>query len=52
LPDLDTAIEAMRADRERFSPQAATRATYDTLFDVYRDLYPALRSTFAALARV
>jgi xylulokinase len=50
LPDLDTAIEAMRGDRERFVPQPASRATYDALFVVYRDLYPALRNTFAALA--
>jgi xylulokinase len=52
LPDLDSAIEAMRADRERFGPQPATRLTYDALFAVYVDLYPALRNAFAALARI
>ena len=49
-PDLSTAITAMRADRARFEPRPETRATYDSLFEVYRSLYPALRPAFARLA--
>jgi xylulokinase len=52
LPDLDAAIAAMRGDRERFEPRPEHGPTYDALFSVYRNLYPALRDSFEALSRI
>lgn len=45
------AAEAMTKVGKRYEPQAHTRATYDALFGVYRQIYPALRPVFAAAAR-
>ncbi len=52
FPDLDAAVGALRGDRQRFMPRPETRTTYDALFAVYRDLYPALRDTFTRLAGI
>jgi xylulokinase len=50
--DLDSAIGAMRGDRQVWQPRSETRATYDALFATYRGLYPALRDTYAGVAGI
>ena len=45
------AAAAMTSVGTRYEPQAHLRATYDSLFGVYRQIYPALRPVFAAAAR-
>jgi xylulokinase len=52
LSDLDAAAAAMHHEQRRLKPRPETRATYDDLFRVYLGLYPELRDTFAALARL
>jgi xylulokinase len=44
VADLESGIVAMTSVARRLEPDPATRARYDDLFGVYRDLYPALRS--------
>jgi xylulokinase len=48
-PDVDAAC-ALVATGERVAPDTDQRAVYDRLYAHYRELYPALRPTFAALA--
>jgi xylulokinase len=40
---LEEAVAAMTSVARRVEPDPADRAAYDTAFEVYRDLYPALR---------
>ena len=47
--DLETGMTAMTSIARRLQPDPAARARYDHTFAVYRDLYPALRSSLHAL---
>ncbi len=44
------ACRATAVATPQLRPSAANRSTYDELYAVYRDLYPALQPSFAALA--
>lgn len=46
------AAAAMSGTSAGFEPDAATSATYDRIYDVYRDIYPANRALFGRLAEV
>ncbi len=48
-PNLQTAIEGIAVET-RTLPDAARGATYDAAFAVYRELYPALKPRFDAIA--
>jgi xylulokinase len=50
--DFPSAIASMVRVERRIEPDAATQATYETLFGVYRDLYPALRPIMHALGEL
>jgi xylulokinase len=50
-PSTETAAAAMTSVGARYEPQAQMSETYDSLFSVYRQLYPALRPVFAAAAK-
>jgi xylulokinase len=50
FPDLATAAGRMFVAKERLEPDPSARGTYDRLFSVYSDLYPALRPSFRGLA--
>jgi xylulokinase len=45
------AAAAMTQSGIRYEPRVNSRATYDALFSVYRQIYPALRPVFAAAAK-
>ena len=47
----EEAAAAMTSVGTHYEPQAHLRDTYDALFGVYRQIYPALRPVFAAAAR-
>lgn len=47
---IEAAAESMSAGSASFTPDAATSTTYDRLYQVYRDLYPANRELFSRLA--
>ena len=52
---LGEACAATVGIRERIEPSPARTATYDRVYELYRDLYPALKGTYAkasALARL
>ena len=49
--DLEAGVIAMTRVARRIEPDGSTRARYDDLFGVYRDLYPALRPSVHALGR-
>lgn len=49
---LNDATSAMTHPAATFEPQAAHTAVYETLFSLWRGLYPALRSTFSRLAQL
>jgi xylulokinase len=49
-PDVPTACDQAIATTGRNAPEAAMERTYSELHATYRDLYPALRSTFARLS--
>jgi sugar (pentulose or hexulose) kinase len=52
-PDAPTAAQAMSGPlAETTEPDPENAARYAELFAIYRDLYPALRITFARLARL
>ena len=51
VPDLEAGVAAMTSTARRLDPDLAARARYDELFAVYRDLYPALKPAFDAVAR-
>jgi xylulokinase len=44
------AAAAMSGTVQRYEPRSEASATYDRLFDVYRDVYPANRELFARLS--
>ena len=46
FPSLEAAIDRMVAVKERFEPDPANRATYDTAYATYRDLYDSLVGVF------
>lgn len=46
---IPAAAAAMSGTAGKFKPNAETAATYDRLYEVYRDIYPALRPLFARL---
>lgn len=51
-PDIPTASAAMSGSGSAYHPDPAQSARYVRLFEVYRDLYPALRGHFARLKDV
>lgn len=51
-PDLATATRRMVAIESRLTPDPATRAIYDDVFEVYAELYPALARSFHRLAEL
>jgi xylulokinase len=46
LPSLEAGVAAMTSVVRRLEPDPDVHARYDELFEVYRDLYPALRPLF------
>jgi xylulokinase len=46
FPSLEAAVDRMVAVKERFEPDPANRATYDTAYTTYRDLYESLVGVF------
>ena len=48
IGSLEEGVRAMTSVDRRVEPVAADRAAYDAAFEVYRDLYPALRPLTAA----
>lgn len=49
-PDIRSAAAAMSSTRERFDPDPAASARYDRLYEVYRQVYPAVRHLYRPLA--
>ena len=52
FPTVQAACDATLAATTRTDPITAHRAIYASLYGRYRDLYPALRSSFEQLAAV
>ncbi|MEZ4581529.1 MAG: xylulokinase [Caldilineaceae bacterium] len=52
LPDVDTACDAAITVTGSTLPQTESVAAYQRVYDVYRGLYPTLKSTFDALAEI
>jgi xylulokinase len=50
-PNVDAACAETIAVTDRVSPNPQTVATYESMYEQYQKLYPALKSTFAALAQ-
>src|SRR6185369_1114572 len=50
-PNVDAACAETIAVADRVSPNPAARAIYESMYEQYQKLYPALKSTFAALAQ-
>lgn len=50
VPGLEAGVAAMTSTARRLEPDPAAHARYDALFAVYRDLYPALKPAFDAVA--
>ena len=48
-PGIAQAAAAMSGTSHNYQPHAATRGTYDRFYEVYRQLYPRLRETYAEL---
>jgi xylulokinase len=51
-PNVAAAVAALVKPGVSVRPNAALAPTYDALYAIYRELYPALRASFAALAAV
>jgi xylulokinase len=49
--NVDAACAATIAVTDRVSPNPKTTGTYESMYEEYQKLYPALKSTFAALAQ-
>ncbi len=47
---ISDAAAAMSGTSASFEPDAVTAATYDRIYDVYKDLYPSTRGLFGRLA--
>ncbi len=52
FPSIQAAADAMSFGGQVYDPEPAQAARYSRLFDVYKDLYPALRDPFARLKEV
>ncbi|WP_460521875.1 xylulokinase [Flindersiella endophytica] len=52
LVDLPTVVAGRGSAAERFDPDAARQVAYQPYKQIYRDLYPALRETYEALAKL
>ena len=50
-PNIDAACAETIAVADRVSPNPAAREIYESMYEQYQKLYPALKSTFAALAK-
>ncbi|MBL6760882.1 MAG: carbohydrate kinase [Ilumatobacteraceae bacterium] len=48
--DINAAADAMSGVRDTYQPNEAKSVIYDDIFDVYKDIYPALKKTFGKLA--
>jgi xylulokinase len=48
---IPAAAKAMSATAAHYEPDSERSAIYDELYEAYRDIYPALRSVFAKLAK-
>jgi len=51
-PSIEAAVTAMVQPGATYQPQPTVATRYDALYQIYLDLYPALRSSFKALAAV
>jgi xylulokinase len=49
-PNVDTACAQTISISDRISPDARSVATYQVVYEHYRNLYPILKPTFHALA--
>lgn len=49
---IPAAAKVMSGTARKFKPDAANAAIYDQLYEVYRDIYPSVRSLFARLNAV
>ena len=49
-PSIQAAAEAMSGRAAHYTPNADQAERYDALYDVYRDIYPAMRALFPRLA--
>lgn len=52
FPSIQEAADAMSGVGRVYDPETAQAARYSRLFDVYKDIYPALRDQFARLKDV
>jgi xylulokinase len=50
--DPQSAVESMTSTATRYEPEEASSARYAELYQVYRDIYPALRPVYQSLAEV
>jgi len=51
-PNADTACAETVAIGDRVSPNTETASTYQSMYEQYQSLYPALKPTFHALAKI
>ena len=52
-PDFASAVSGMTRVRDRFSPDATNRQTYDCLYrDVYRNMYKSLKPSYKAIQAI
>lgn len=51
-PSIDRAVATAVATVQTIEPNTPNRTRYDELYGVYRDLYPALKPGFSALAQI
>lgn len=49
--DVATAVKAMTSTSQLFEPISESAATYEALYQVYREIYPALKPVFASVAQ-
>ncbi len=52
FPTIQAASDAMSLGGQVYHPDATQAAQYSQLYGVYKDIYPALRDTFARLKEV
>lgn len=52
FPSIQTAADAMSLGGQVYDPDPAQATRYSRLFDIYKDIYPALRDPFARLKEV
>jgi sugar (pentulose or hexulose) kinase len=51
-PSIEVAVAQMVEQGPEYQPKRDMAFTYDALYEVYVNLYPALKSSFEALAHV